>query len=73
MQEPNLGCSFHSMMEIAGHPFQQNLPVTPVTDIKIHQNDLILSTMGRGFWIMDNISVLHKVEEASKAADALFV
>ena len=38
--------------------FQQNLPVTPITDIKIHRNDIVLSTMGRSFWIMDNISYL---------------
>ena len=30
-------------------PFQQNLPVTPITDLKIHRNDLVMSTMGRGF------------------------
>ncbi|MEL6561645.1 MAG: hypothetical protein AAFQ94_25885 [Bacteroidota bacterium] len=36
-------------------PFQQNLPVTPITDIKIHRGDLVLSTMGRGFWVLDNI------------------
>jgi hypothetical protein len=41
--------------------FQQNLPVVPVTDIKIHQKDLVMSTMGRGFWIMDNISTLHEI------------
>ncbi len=40
--------------------FQQNLPVTPITDIKIHRNDLVLSTMGRGFQILDNISTLHQ-------------
>jgi photosystem II stability/assembly factor-like uncharacterized protein len=39
--------------------FQQNLPVTPVTDIQIHRGDLVLSTMGRGFWIMDNVRILH--------------
>lgn len=40
--------------------FQQNLPVTPITDIKIKDNDLVLSTMGRGFWILDDInSLLH--------------
>ena len=38
--------------------FQQNLPVTPITDIKIHRNDVVLSTMGRGFWIADNVSPL---------------
>jgi len=38
--------------------FQQNLPVTPITDIKVHRDDLVLSTMGRGFQILDNISTL---------------
>jgi len=38
--------------------FQQNLPVTPITDLKIFRGDLIVSTMGRGFWIMDNITPL---------------
>ena len=38
--------------------FQQNLPITPITDIKIHRNDVVLSTMGRSFWILDNINYL---------------
>ena len=38
--------------------FQQNLPITPITDIKIFRGDLVLSTMGRGFWILDNITAL---------------
>ena len=41
--------------------FQQNLPVTPVTDIKIHRDDLILSTMGRGFWILDDVGPLRQL------------
>lgn len=40
--------------------FQQNLPVTPITDVKIFRGDLILSTMGRGFWILDNITTLRQ-------------
>ena len=39
--------------------FQQNLPVTPITDIQCHQGDLVLSTMGRGFWIMDDLHALY--------------
>ncbi|MDF4222274.1 hypothetical protein PXC01_11795 [Maribacter sp. M208] len=39
-------------------PFQQNLPVTPITDITIYRGDLVLSTMGRGFWVLDNITTL---------------
>jgi hypothetical protein len=34
--------------------------LTPITDLKIHQGDLILSTMGRGFWIMDKIGALQQ-------------
>ena len=33
---------------------QQNLPATPVTDIRVHRGDLVISTMGRAFWIMDD-------------------
>lgn len=40
--------------------FQQNLPVTPITDIKIHEGELVMSTMGRGFQILDDLSVLHQ-------------
>ena len=39
--------------------FQQNLPVTPITDIKLIRDDLVLSTMGRGFWVLDNVSTIH--------------
>ena len=46
-------------------PFQRNLPATPVTDIKVVRGDLVLSTMGRGFWIMDNLTPLHDVEAAA--------
>jgi len=52
-------------------PFQLNLPHTPVTDIKLAHNDLILSTQGRSFWILDNLSPLHQVKAASAADSAL--
>ncbi len=47
--------------------FQLNLPVTPITDIKIHQGDLVLATMGRAFWIMDDVSPLRQFGEATAA------
>lgn len=50
--------------------FQQNLPVTPITDIKVHRKDLVLSTMGRSFWIMDNLSPLHQITDAVAASAA---
>ncbi len=54
-------------------PFQLNLPITPVTDIALHRGDLVLSTMGRGFWIMDNLSPLRQEDMAwtSKQAHLL--
>ncbi|NJN42503.1 MAG: hypothetical protein HC811_10045 [Flammeovirgaceae bacterium] len=52
--------------------FQQNLPVTPVTDIRIFRDDLILSTMGRSFWIMDNISPLRSWTGLNSASTHLF-
>jgi photosystem II stability/assembly factor-like uncharacterized protein len=40
---------------------QQNLPATPVTDLKVHHGDLLASTMGRSFWIMDNVAPLRQL------------
>ena len=40
---------------ISWQKFQQNLPVTPITDIKIVDDDLVVSTMGRSFWILDGL------------------
>ena len=43
---------------------QLNLPVVPVTDIKVVNDDLVLSTMGRSFWIMYDISPLREFSDA---------
>ncbi|MCE7995348.1 MAG: hypothetical protein HEP71_25445 [Roseivirga sp.] len=52
--------------------FQNNLPVTPITDIRIHQNDLIMSTMGRGFWILDDINSLNQLASVANNEAYLF-
>ncbi|MDP2959502.1 MAG: hypothetical protein Q8N53_23990 [Longimicrobiales bacterium] len=53
--------------------FQKNLPVTPVTDLQIHQGDLVLSTQGRSFWIMDDITPLRALStEVTARAAHLF-
>jgi len=39
-------------------PFQLNLPITPITDLMVHQGDLIVATSGRSFWILDDLSAL---------------
>ena len=47
--------------------FQMNLPVSPVTDIKVAHKDLILSTQGRSFWILDNLTPLHQMKASTTA------
>jgi hypothetical protein len=34
---------------------QLNLPVVPITDLKVHENHLLASTQGRAFWILDDL------------------
>ncbi len=41
-------------------PFQRNLPVVPITDLAIHQGDLIVATQGRAFWILDDLDSLRQ-------------
>ena len=50
--------------------FQLNLPATPVTDIKLAHHDLVLSTQGRSFWILDNLAPLHQLNAQVAAASA---
>ncbi len=49
--------------------FQLNLPNVPVTDIKLHHHDLIVSTQGRAFWIIDDISSLHQLTPSVATSD----
>ncbi len=39
----------------------ENLPVTPITDMVIHRNDLVMSTQGRSFWIFDDLSPIQQL------------
>ena len=41
-------------------PFQLNLPVCPITDLTFQDNDLILATSGRAFWILDDLSPIQQ-------------
>jgi photosystem II stability/assembly factor-like uncharacterized protein len=45
------------------HPLQLNLPVTPVHDLAVKDDDLIAATHGRAFWILDDISPLRESVE----------
>ena len=46
-------------------PLQGNLPRSPVTDLRVHRGDLVLSTQGRSFWVLDDLTPIREL-----AADA---
>lgn len=48
-------------------PLQLNMPITPILDLKVHQNDLIVATSGRSFWILDDISILSQYNQSEKS------
>ena len=52
--------------------FQKNLPITPVTGMRVAHDDLILSTQGRSFWILDDISPLREIGAAVESDNYLF-
>ena len=43
-------------------PFQLKLPIVPVTDLKVHDGDLVASTQGRAFWILDDVTPLEQID-----------
>jgi len=47
-------------------PLQRNLPVTPITDLKVHKGDLIVATSGRSFWVLDDLAALQQYNLQSK-------
>jgi photosystem II stability/assembly factor-like uncharacterized protein len=46
--------------------FQLNLPVVPITDLAIHkrEQELVVATQGRAFWILDDLPLLHQIVDA---------
>ena len=46
-------------------PFQLNLPIVPVTDLMIRDNDLVAATAGRAFWILDDLGAIQQASTAS--------
>ncbi len=54
-------------------PLQLNLPIVPITDLAIKQGKLVAATQGRGFWILDDVSVLRQAKaEIFNQAQHLF-
>jgi photosystem II stability/assembly factor-like uncharacterized protein len=47
--------------------FQLNLPITPITDLKVSHDDLSIATMGRSFWILDDLGLIRQFKGTNKA------
>lgn len=58
---------------ITWKPFQLNLPTVPITDLTIKNDDLIVATQGRSFWVLDDLTSLHQLsEEVTKSPFHLY-
>jgi photosystem II stability/assembly factor-like uncharacterized protein len=52
-------------------PLRLNMPCTSIRDLVVHENDLVVGTHGRSFWILDDVSPLRQITPELTAADAL--
>jgi photosystem II stability/assembly factor-like uncharacterized protein len=44
-------------------PFQLNLPMVPITDLTIKDNDLVVATQGRAFWVLDDLTLIQEKQQ----------
>ncbi len=67
--------SVYVSFDDGGHwqPLQLNLPHTSMRDLEVHDNDLIVATHGRSFWILDDLTPLRQITaQVANAAAYLF-
>ena len=50
-------------------PFQLNLPEVSITDLQVRDLNLIVATQGRSFWIIDDLTPLHQLDDSVANAD----
>jgi len=53
-------------------PLQLNLPIVPITDLAIKNNNLVVATQGRSLWILDDLSILHQASKIKGEENVLF-
>jgi len=51
-------------------PLKLNLPTTPVHDLVVKNNDLVVGTHGRAFWILDDLSPIRQFKDEITQKDA---
>jgi len=52
------------------HPLRLNMPATSIRDLVIHNDDVVVGTHGRSFWVLDDITPLRQISERVASADA---
>ncbi len=53
-------------------PFQLNLPIVPITDLAVKDQNLVVATQGRSLWILDDLTPLYELSEAQDQEMYLF-
>ena len=51
--------------------FQLNLPEVPITDLALKENDLVVATQGRAFWVLDDLTLVQNAAPGNGAGIAL--
>ena len=51
--------------------FQLNLPITSIRDLEVKDNDLVVATHGRSFWMIDDLTPLHQLNNDMKSNSAI--
>ncbi|MGI9547326.1 MAG: VPS10 domain-containing protein [Flavobacteriaceae bacterium] len=51
---------------MAWESLQLNLPISPITDLKVKNGDLVVATSGRAFWVLDDLALLAAYEPTQK-------
>jgi len=52
---------------------QRNLPIVPIHDLVVRNNDLVAATHGRSFWILDDLTPLHQLGDSVARASRFLV
>ncbi|GBD19900.1 hypothetical protein HRbin28_00337 [bacterium HR28] len=52
------------------HRWQGNLPICPIYDLVVKDDDLVIATHGRSFWILDDVTPLRQFDPSTLAGPA---
>ena len=51
-------------------PLRLNMPATSIRDLVVHDNDLVVGTHGRSFWILDDVTPLRQMDDMTRTSPA---